>query len=162
MPQNNVTRFLQTRKIPFEVFEIPGGKRTAQETANLLKVPVGRVFKTIVLQPVFPGKPILAIVPADKTADLKVIAKFLNEKKLTFPTPQEAEQITGLQTGGISALALMNKGFQILLDISANETDWMHVSGGERGINIKIQVKDFIKITKARIASISRSLDEKE
>lgn len=162
MAQNNVTRFLLARKIPFEVFEIPGGKRTAQETANLLNVPVERVFKTIVLQPVVPGKPILAIVPADKTADLKLIAKFLNEKKLTFPTPQEAEQITGLQTGGISALALMNKGFQILLDISANETDWMHVSGGEREINIKIQVKDFIKITKARIASISRSMDEKE
>ncbi|MBW6474272.1 MAG: hypothetical protein K0B14_14195 [Anaerolineaceae bacterium] len=162
MTQNNVTRFLQTRKIPFEVFEIPGGKRTAQETANLLNVPVGRVFKTIVLQPFVPGKPILAIVPANKTADLKLIAKFLNEKKLAFPTPQEAEQMTGLQTGGISALALINKGFRILLDSSANELDWMHVSGGQRGINIKIQVKDFIKITKARIASISRPLDEKE
>ena len=94
MTQNNATRFLQTRKIPFEVFEIPGGKRTAQETANLLNVPIGRVFKTIVLQPLVPGKPILAIVPADKTADLKLIAKFLNEKKLAFPTPQEAEKMT--------------------------------------------------------------------
>lgn len=162
MPQNNVTRFLQTRKISFEVFEIPGGKRTAQETAILLNVPIGSVFKTIVLQPVVPGKPILAIVPADKTADLKLIAKILNEKKLAFPTPQEAEQITGLQTGGISALALMNKGFRILLDSSANEMDWMHVSGGDRGINIKLQVKDFIKITQARIASISRPVDEEE
>ncbi|MBE0687914.1 MAG: Cys-tRNA(Pro) deacylase [Anaerolineaceae bacterium] len=162
MTANNVTRFLQTRKIPFEVFEIPGGKRSAQETANLLNVPVGRVFKTIVLQPVNPGKPILAIVPADKTADLKLIAKFLNEKKLEFPTPQEAEQLTGLQTGGISALALINKGFRILLDNSATELDWMHVSGGQRGINIKLLVKDFIKITNARIASISSRLGEKE
>lgn len=162
MTQNNVTRFLQTRKIPFEVFEIPGGKRTAQETANLLDVPVGRVFKTIVLQPVVPGKPILAIVPADKTADLKLIAKILNEKKLAFPTPLKAEQMTGLQTGGISALALINKGFRILLDSSANELDWMNVSGGQRGINIKLQVKDFVKITKARIASISRPMDENE
>jgi Cys-tRNA(Pro)/Cys-tRNA(Cys) deacylase len=162
MTQNNVTRFLQTRKIPFEVFEVSEGKRTAQETANLLNVPEERVFKTIVLQPVVPGKPILAIIPANKTADLKLIAKFLNEKKLAFPTPQEAEQMTGLQTGGISALALINKGFRILLDSSANEMDWMHVSGGQRGINIKLQVKDFIIITKARIASISRLMDEKE
>jgi len=162
MTQNNVTRFLQTRKIPFEVFEIPGGKRTAQETANLLNVPIGRVFKTIVLQSVVSGKPILAIVPADKTADLKLIAKFLNEKKLAFPTPQEAEKMTGLQTGGISALALINKGFRILLDSSANEMDWMHVSGGERGINLKLQVKDFIKISNARIASISKPKDGRE
>lgn len=162
MTKNNVTRFLQTRKIPFEVFEIPEGKRTAQETAALLNVPEGRVFKTIVLQPVVPGKPILAVIPANKTADLKLIAKFLNEKKLTFPTPQEAEQMTGLQIGGISALALINKGFRVLLDSSANDMDWMHVSGGQRGINIKLQVKDFIMITKARIASISQIMDEIE
>ncbi len=162
MTQNNVTRFLQTRKILFEVFEIPGGKRTAQETANILNVPVERVFKTIVLQSVIPGKPILAIIPANKTADLKFIAKFLNEKKLSFPTPQEAEQMTGLQTGGISALALINRGFRILLDSSAIEMDWMHVSGGERGINIKLQVKDFIKITNARIAAISQPLVDEE
>jgi Cys-tRNA(Pro)/Cys-tRNA(Cys) deacylase len=162
MTQNNVTRFLQTRKIPFEVFEIPGGKRTAQDTANLLNVPVERVFKTIVLQPVVPGKPILAIIPANKTADLKLIAKFLNEKKLSFPTPQEAEKMTGLQTGGISALALINRGFRILLDSSANEMDWMLVSGGERGINIKLQVKDFIKITNARIAAISQPMVDEE
>lgn len=162
MTQNNVTRFLQSKKIPFEVFELPNGKRTAQETANFLNVPVGMVFKTIVLQPVLPGKPILAVVPADKTADLKLIAKFLKEKKLEFPTPQAAEKMTGLQTGGISALALINKGFRILLDSSANELDWMHVSGGQRGINIKLPVKDFIKITNARIASISSLMDEKE
>ena len=162
MTQNNVTRFLQTRKIPFEVFEIPGGKRTAQETANILNVQVGSVFKTIVLQPIVPGKPILAVVPANKSADLKLIAKFLNEKKLEFPTPQEAERMTGLQTGGISALALINKGFRILLDSSANELDWMHVSGGQRGINIKLLVKDFLKITNAKIAAISSRSGEKE
>jgi len=162
MTKNNVTRFLQSRKIPFEVFEIPGGKRTAQETANLLNVPVETVFKTIVLQPVVPGKPILAIIPANKTANLKLIAKFLNEKKLSFPTPQEAELLTGLQTGGISALALINRGFRILLDSSANDMDWMHVSGGERGINIKLLVKDFVKITNAKIATISQPMDEKE
>ena len=162
MRQNNVTRLLQNRKIPFEIFEIPGGKRTAQETAKILNVPVERVFKSIVLQPVVPGKPILAIIPANKTADLKLIAKFLNEKKLLFPTPQEAEQMTGLQTGGISALALINRGFRILLDSSANEMDWMHVSGGERGINIKLQVKDFIKITNARIGAISQPMVDEE
>lgn len=162
MRQNNVTRLLQNRKIPFEIFEIPGGKRTAQETAKILNVPVERVFKSIVLQPVVPGKPILAIIPANKTADLKLIAKFLNEKKLLFPTPQEAEQMTGLQTGGISALALINRGFRILLDSSANEMDWMLVSGGERGINIKLQVKDFIKITNARIAAISQPMVDEE
>ncbi len=157
MTTNNVTRLLQARKIPFEIFEIPAEKRSARETAHLLNIPMGSVFKTIVLKPVHPGKPILAIVPADRTADLKLIARFLNEKKLEFPTPMEAERMTGLQTGGISALALINKGFRIVLDDCAHALEWMHVSGGQRGLNIKIRVSDFVKVTNARIAPISSS-----
>lgn len=155
MAQNNVTRLLQARNIPFEVFELPAVKLSAQQTAQILNVSVEMVFKTIVLKPTHPGKPILAVVPADKTVNLKLIAKFLNEKKLEFPTPQEAERITGLQTGGISALALINKGYRVLLDESAHALEWMHVSGGQRGLNIKIQVSDFINLTQARKARIS-------
>lgn len=158
MAQNNVIRMLQARKILFEVFEIPGGKRSGQETAQILNVPLGSVFKTIVLKSVNPGKPILAIIPVDKTADMKLIAKFLDEKKLEFPTPQEAEQMTGLQTGGISALALLNKGFRILLDDSAYALEWMHISGGQRGLNIKIRVSDFMNISQARITTISSAM----
>lgn len=159
MIQNNVTRFLKAKKVVFKVFEIPGGKRNAVETAEILGVPVSWVFKTIVLRPINPGKPILAVVPADRTADLKLIAKLVNEKKIEFPTPLEAEQMTGLQTGGISALALLNRGFRILLDVSARELEWMHVSGGQRGLNIQIKVDDFIALTNAKIGDISVQSD---
>ncbi|MDO9088047.1 MAG: YbaK/EbsC family protein [Anaerolineaceae bacterium] len=159
MVQNNVTRFLNARKIQYELFEIPGGKHGAQETAKFLNVPDNCVFKTIVLKPVVPGKPILGVIPANQTADLKKIAKLLNQKKIEFPEPHEAEEVTGLQTGGISALALLNKGFKILLDETANSMDWMHVSAGQIGLNIKIKVRDFVKLTNAKIAIISTLIE---
>jgi Cys-tRNA(Pro)/Cys-tRNA(Cys) deacylase len=155
MNQNNVTRYLNARKILYEQFEIPGGKIGAQETAKFLNVAEDSVFKTIVLKPVNPGKPILAVIPSNRIADIKKIAKILNEKKIEFPKPQEAEEITGLQTGGISALALINKGFRILLDETANSLDWIHVSGGQIDLNIKIKVADFVRLTHAKIAIIS-------
>ena len=162
MIQNNVTRLLKAKKIPFEIFVIPDGKRSAQETAEILNVPIGWVYKTIVLRPAPPGKVILAVIPANKTADLKLIAKFLNEKKLEFPSPNEAEKITGLQTGGISALALLNKGFRILIDKSVEELDWLHVSGGQRGLNIKLRVQDFLDLTHAKIGIFSKQSDQTE
>jgi Cys-tRNA(Pro)/Cys-tRNA(Cys) deacylase len=69
---------------------------------------------------------------------------------------REAEQLTGLQAGGISPLALLNKGFQVVVDSAAQVYDEVHVSGGQRGLNIKLLVADLIKLTNACVASISK------
>ena len=84
-------------------------------------------------------------------------AAFLGEKKVYLSTEREAEQWTGLQAGGISPLALLNKGFQVVLDDSAREQAEIHVSGGQRGLNLLIPVDAFVHLTKARVASVSRS-----
>ena len=151
---NNVTRLLDSRKIKYQVFELPAEKLGALETARLLDVPPETVFKTIVVVRK-PGKPILAIVPGSGEADLKLIAKTLNEKKVSLPTQAEAEKLTGLQAGGISPLALLNKGFVILLDESAQAFDAIHISGGQRGLNIRLRVDDLVKLTNAKVAPIS-------
>jgi Cys-tRNA(Pro)/Cys-tRNA(Cys) deacylase len=86
--------------------------------------------------------------------DLKLLAAALGEKKVYLPTEREAEQLTGLQAGGISPLALLNKGFQIVIDSSAKGHAEIHVSGGQRGLNIRLGVNDLVKLTNARVASI--------
>ena len=156
---NNVTRFLDSRKISYTSFETPGEKLGALETAEFLKVPPETVFKTIVVTPDKPKKPILAVIPGTNVVDLKLLASSLGEKKVYLPTEREAEQLTGLQAGGISPLALINKGFQVVLDSSAQNYAAIHVSGGQRGLNIKLPVADLIKLTNARLASISRRGD---
>jgi len=101
------------------------------------------------------GKPILAVVPGAGEVDLKALAKVVNEKKLRLPSEHEAEQITGLQAGGISPLALINKGFQVVLEASAQDYTEIHVSGGQRGLNIRLPVSALMKLTNARLAAIS-------
>jgi Cys-tRNA(Pro)/Cys-tRNA(Cys) deacylase len=88
--------------------------------------------------------------------DLKALAVVLGEKKIYLPTEREAEQLTGLQAGGISPLALINKGFQVVIDAAAQNYAEIHVSGGQRGLNIKLPVADLISLTNARLASVSR------
>ncbi|HVP05796.1 MAG TPA: YbaK/EbsC family protein, partial [Dehalococcoidia bacterium] len=42
----------------------------------------------------------------DAQLDLKLLAQALGEKKLRMATQREAEQLTGMQAGGISVLGL--------------------------------------------------------
>ena len=118
----------------------------------MLNIPVELVYKTIVVTREGKGKPILVVVPGDREVDLKLLAKALNEKKLRLPTEREAEAITGLQAGGISPLALINKGFQVVIDQVAQSRKEIHVSGGQRGLNICLPVRELVKLTNARFA----------
>jgi len=154
---NNVTRLLDSRKIPYTAYELSAEKHGAMETARLLDLEPASVFKTIVITRDKPRKPLLVVVPGPSNVDLKLLASALGEKKVYLPTEREAEQLTGLQAGGISPLALINKGFQIIIDESAQNYPEIHVSGGQRGLNIKLPVADLIKLTNARFATISRA-----
>ncbi len=154
MKANNVTRFLDSRKVKYEVFELPREKLGAEEVARLLKAPPEIVFKSIVIIRRGTGKPILAVVPGNQEVDLKKLAKIMGEKKVSPATQREAERLTGLQAGGISPLALVNRGFQILIHESALEEAAIHVSGGELGVNIRLDPRDLIKLSGARVAGI--------
>ena len=152
---NNVTRMLTSKKIPFELYELPQEKLGALKTAEILDVSIEKVCKTIVIKRIKPGKHILAVLPGNRIADLKLIAEVVGEKKVVLPTESEAEIITGLQAGGISPLALINKGFQVLIDESVGKFEEIHISAGQRGLNLKIKIEYLIKLTNAKIAPIS-------
>jgi len=152
---NNVTRLLDAKKISYSAFEIPEEKLGAVETAEILNVPLEIVFKTIVIKRTS-GRLLLCVVPADSEVDLKAVAAFLGEKKVHVPAQQEAELATGLQAGGISPLALLNKGFAVIVDDSALALPLMHISGGQRGLNIRLAPADLIKLANARTAPIAQ------
>ena len=157
---NNVTRFLDSRKVSYDVFDLPPEKIGAVDAARLLDVEPASVFKTIVVTRAKPGspskgkKPLLVIVPGPSTVDLKLLAAAIGEKKVYLPTEREAEQITGLQAGGISPLALINKGFQIVIDSSAQNFEKVHISGGQRGVNIRLGIQDLARLCSARFAVV--------
>jgi Cys-tRNA(Pro)/Cys-tRNA(Cys) deacylase len=151
---NNVTRLLESRRIAFAIHELPAEKLGAVEAAQILGVPAEQVFKAIVITRPGKGKPILAVVPGSSEVDLKRVAQVIGEKKMHLPTEKEAERLTGLQAGGISPLALIQKGFQVLIDESAVTFEKIFISGGQRGLNIELPVDDLVKLTNARLAAI--------
>jgi Cys-tRNA(Pro)/Cys-tRNA(Cys) deacylase len=148
--KTNAMKLLEGKKVPYESFEYPANLRDAQEVAAALDWPAGQVFKTLVVPRRQPGKPLLVMIPADRQLDLKKLAQAVGEKKLKMATQRDAERLTGLQVGGISALALLNRGFDIYLDETALPYDQIIISAGQRGSQIKLAVPDLVKICRAR------------
>jgi Cys-tRNA(Pro)/Cys-tRNA(Cys) deacylase len=155
MKPNNVTRLLDSRKIPYTAFELPAEKLGAVEAAGHMGVDPALVYKTIVVRREGKGKPVLALVPGTSELNLKLLAKALGEKKMILPTEREAEGLTGLQAGGISPLALLNRGFQVVLDESARGHAEIYISGGQRGLDIRLHVTDLQALTNARLVKIT-------
>jgi Cys-tRNA(Pro)/Cys-tRNA(Cys) deacylase len=155
---NNVTRLLDSHKISYFAYELPAEKLGAMETAGLLGVDESIVFKTIVVIRENSKKPILVVIPGNRVVDLKLVASTFGEKKVTLPSEHEAETITGLQAGGISPLALINKRFTVVIDVVAQNFAEIHISGGQRGLNIKLGVSDLAKLTTAKFAPISTQI----
>jgi Cys-tRNA(Pro)/Cys-tRNA(Cys) deacylase len=157
--RNNVTRLLDARQVPYQVFELPpgnvegDGKFSADEVAALLGVPADHVYKTLVVVREDRGrKPLLVMAPAGREVSLKKLAASLDEKKkLRMATQSEAEAMTRLKVGGISALALLNRGFEVCLDRAAQALPYIHISAGDRAANLRLSVADLITVTDARL-----------
>lgn len=148
--KTNALRFLASRRVPYQAYTFSEGIHSAEEAAEAMGVPAAQVYKTLVVLRER-GRPLLVIVPGGRQLDLRRLAKGIGEKKLRMASQREAESLTGLLVGGISALALLNKGFQVYIDSSAARLDQVYVSGGQRGLNVRLAVADLVRLTGARM-----------
>lgn len=148
-------KLLEGKNIDYDVHSYPNGLRDAEEVAAAIGAPPERVYKTLVVPRPFPAKPLLVMLPANRQLDLKKLARAVGEKKLKMATHSEAEALTGLQVGGISAVALLNKGFTVYIDDAAKPLDRIIISAGERGSQIELAVSDLVKLTRARYAAVA-------
>ncbi|RME84373.1 MAG: Cys-tRNA(Pro) deacylase [Caldilineae bacterium] len=147
-------RLLEGKKVRYEARTYdPDRYVSATEVAEAIGMPAQQVFKTLVVQ-TDKGRPLLAVIPADRELDLKALAGAAGVKKVRMATQADAERWTGLQKGGISALALLNKGFRVFLDDSAEQFDIIAMSAGERGVQVLLAPDDFLRLTRARLAPL--------
>jgi Cys-tRNA(Pro)/Cys-tRNA(Cys) deacylase len=156
--KNNVTRFLDSKKVAYRMhaYDYAAGVHSAVEVAQAIGLPPAQVFKTLVVLPEQPNrKPMLVVIPGPDALDLRQFAKAVGLKKAKMAGHDEAEKLTGLQTGGISPLALINKGFDTYLSDQAQAFTSIAVSAGQRGANVELAVRDLIALTRARLVNLT-------
>ncbi len=141
----NSMRFLETNGVPYEVASFDSSVHDAVEVARLLGVPPATVYKTLVVERPG-GKPMLVMIAADRHLDLKRLAAATGHKKLNMASHADAEKLTGLKVGGISALALVQKRWDVVIDRPALDLPHIYISAGQRGTNLRVPVADLVRI----------------
>lgn len=148
-------RLLDREGVSYTVYAFSEAIRSATDVAAAVGVPEAQVFKTLVTL-TDARMPLLAMIPANGELDLKALARAAGAKRCQMASHRDAERITGLKVGGISALALTHRGWQVFLDRSALARGRVLVSAGRRGINLELSVEDLVRITEATVADLCR------
>jgi Cys-tRNA(Pro)/Cys-tRNA(Cys) deacylase len=146
-------RILDQQQVDYTIHEFPESIHSADGVAEHVGLPPEMVYKTLVVLPTTGGKPMLVMVAGSRELNLKKLAKAVGQKKVQMAPRKEAEALTGLQTGGISALALLHKNFPVYLDRPALALDRILISAGQRGVNLELPVEDLRRITGAKVVS---------
>jgi Cys-tRNA(Pro)/Cys-tRNA(Cys) deacylase len=95
------------------------------------------------------------MLACDKHLDLKRMAASAGEKKVKMATHADAEKLTGLQVGGISALMLTDKNWKVCIDKSAAELQNIVISAGQRGTQLRLPTNALLTLLRARIVDVA-------
>lgn len=140
------------RAVAYDVIE----HLSAAEVAAALGLDAGQTFKTLVALPERPhAKPLLALLPGDSSLDLKKLAAASGEKKVQMAPQREAERLTGLEKGGISPLALLDKGWPVFIDETVILWDEIEVSAGKVGHGVIVEVAGLLRVLRATVADLA-------
>ena len=152
-------RLLDANGVAYDVLHYDAGIRDAQEVAAAVGMPADAVYKTLVAEASGKKKPVLVMLPSNTTLNLKKLAKAIGAKKAALAAHATAERLTGLQVGGISALALMDKNWDVYLDQRAAQLSHIAISAGQRGTQLRIETDGLISLLGCQVVDVADETD---
>lgn len=152
--KTNAARLLDKAKIKYKLvpYEVDENDLAATHIATQLGEDIRQVFKTLVLKGDKTGH-FVCVVPGDAEVDLKKAAKVSGNKKVDLIPMKELLPTTGYIRGGCSPVG-MKKVFPTYFHSTCMDFDYIYVSAGVRGLQLKIAPADLVKYVRASIAEI--------
>lgn len=155
--KTNAARLLDQAGIRYELvpYIVDENDLSAIHIADQLNEPIEQVFKTLVLRGDKSGI-FVCVVPGEEEVDLKKAAKVSGNKNCDLVAMKELLGLTGYIRGGCSPLG-MKKKYPTYIHETCILYDYIYVSGGVRGLQIKADPNDLIKICEMEICEITKS-----
>ncbi|MEK4078840.1 Cys-tRNA(Pro) deacylase [Solibacillus sp. FSL K6-1126] len=153
--KTNAVRLIEQKKIAHEIFEytINDGEAVDGLTvAGKIGQPVLHVYKTLVAT-AGKGNYFVFVIPVDAELNLKAAAKVVGQKKIEMLPVKELLGLTGYIRGGCSPIG-MKKLFPTIIEEAATALDYIIVSAGKIGMQIKLAPEDLQQATNGQFASI--------
>lgn len=156
MKKTNAMRLLDAAGVKYEEFEYDASLGiSGTDVARTLNEDERMVFKTLVTE-TNKGEHFVFIVPVAMELDLKKAAKAAGAKKIDMLKQKDLLPLTGYVHGGCSPIGMKTR-LETFIDASAMDQEYIYVSGGKIGLQIKISPADLIKITDATAIDIVKT-----
>ncbi|MBO5545119.1 MAG: Cys-tRNA(Pro) deacylase [Bacteroidales bacterium] len=154
MIKTNAARLLDAAGIHYELipYEYTEDDLSAQHVAAQLGEDIDQVFKTLVLRGDRTGC-FVCVIPGDFEVDLKVAARISGNKSCEMLHLKELLPTTGYIRGGCSPIG-MKKPFPTFIHESALLYDYIYISAGQRGLQLKLDPRDLVAYIDAGIYPI--------
>ena len=155
MKKTNAARLLDSAGINYELaeYEVDENDLSAATLAKKIGQNVEQIFKTLVLR----GDKIgvfVAVVPGNVEVDLKKAARVSGNKNCAMVHQKELLGLTGYIRGGCSPLG-MKKPYPIFIDETCQLFESIFVSAGQRGLQLKLNPEDLIRVTDAVVGDLA-------
>ena len=149
--KTNAARLLDAAGVSYNLIPYAYSEEdlSAEHVAAELKEPIEQVFKTLVLRGDKNGE-FVCVIPGDMEVDLKVAARISGNKNCEMLKMKELLPTTGYIRGGCCPIA-MKKAFPTFIHESALLYDYIYISAGKRGLQIKINPQDLIDFVQMKI-----------
>ena len=148
LEKTNALRLLDRMKIPYEARSYPCQEFTdGEDVARQLGLDPSQVCKTLVTVGKSGGHYVF-VLPVDRELDRKKAAAVVGEKSLEMLHVKDLLAVTGYVRGGCTALG-MKKQFPTVVDQSVGGLSAVYVSGGRRGLQLKLAPGDLVRAANA-------------
>ena len=154
MKKTNAIRLLDQHKIAYELIEyqVDETDLSASTVANKLGQNVQQVFKTLVLRGDKTGV-FVCVVPGNTAVNLKKAAKISGNKKAEMILMKELLPLTGYIRGGCTPIG-MKKPYPNFIHKSCLLHNFIYISAGQRGMQIKIAPSNLINFCKITVGDL--------
>lgn len=155
MKKTNAMRILDSQKIEYSEIEYDASSGiSALDVAKSTGEDPSRIYKTLVTVS-REKEHFVFVVPSEKELDLKKAATAAGTKNIEMIPQKELLPLTGYVHGGCSPVG-MKKEFETFLDSSAKDNEYIFISGGKIGIQIKINPNDLVGAIDGKYFEISK------
>ncbi|MBE6469328.1 MAG: Cys-tRNA(Pro) deacylase [Coriobacteriaceae bacterium] len=154
--KTNAMRELERAGIAFEAltYEVDESDLSGIHVSERLGEDPEQGFKTLVtVSPA--GDHAVLCIPVAHELDLKAAARAAGQKSLSMLRVHDLLPTTGYMRGGCSPVG-MKRRFPTIIDRSCERWDAIFISGGRRGLQLKLSPRDLIAHTGAITAGICR------
>ena len=137
-----VTRDLDSKNIPYQVFQHPGKLRSLEQAARERSQDYDQIVRSILFR-IGKNQYAMVLMPGPHRISWPRLRKHLGKSRITMASEDEVLRVTGYQLGAVSPFGIPNH-IQVLIDQSLLTKTEISIGSGARGVAVIMTVNNLL------------------